>query len=131
MRLRRPPRHSFGCPHTQGSWQVVRAGHVCCTMFLGSVEPRVARELRRRAARRGRLQPDQGGTRMDKERTPDAPRRMPTGIPGFDDIACGGLPLRGVTVVLGGAGAGKTIFAVQVLSTAARERGEAGILVAF
>ena len=46
--------------------------------------------------------------------------RMRTGIPGFDEIA-GGLPRRGVTVVLGGAGAGKTILAMQVLATAARE----------
>jgi len=67
---------------------------------------------------------------MDNQRAPEAPRRMPTGIPGFDDIADGGLPRRGVTVVLGGAGAGKTIFAVQLLSTASA-RGEAGILVAF
>jgi circadian clock protein KaiC len=68
---------------------------------------------------------------MDKEHAPEAPRRMPTGIPGFDGIADGGLPGRGVTVVLGGAGAGKTIFAMQVLSTAASERSETGILVAF
>lgn len=68
---------------------------------------------------------------MDKQRAPDAPRRMPTGIPGFDDIADGGLPRRGVTVVLGGAGAGKTIFSMQVLATAASERSETSVLVAF
>jgi circadian clock protein KaiC len=56
---------------------------------------------------------------------------MPSGIPGFDEIADGGLPLGGVTVVLGGAGAGKTIFGMQVLATGARDRGEPGILVAF
>ncbi len=56
--------------------------------------------------------------------------RLTTRIPGFDEIASGGLPLHGVTVVVGGVGTGKTIFAMQVLSTGARE-GEPGILVAF
>ncbi len=58
------------------------------------------------------------------------PKRMPTGIGGLDDIIDGGLPRGGVTVVLGGAGAGKTIFGLQVLASGARH-GEPGILVAF
>lgn len=57
--------------------------------------------------------------------------RMPTRIPGFDAIADGGLPRQGVTLVIGGVGAGKTIFAMQVLSSAARDANEPGILVAF
>jgi circadian clock protein KaiC len=56
---------------------------------------------------------------------------MPTGIAGFDEIAGGGLPRAGVTVVLGGAGAGKTIFGMQVLASGSREADEPGILVAF
>ena len=56
---------------------------------------------------------------------------MPTGIAGFDEIADGGLPRGGVTVVLGGAGAGKTTFAMQVLAKGAGEYHEPGILVAF
>ncbi len=56
---------------------------------------------------------------------------MPSGIAGFDEIADGGLPRGGVTVVLGGAGAGKTIFGIQVLATGARDHQEPGILVAF
>src|SRR5580692_8809904 len=59
-----------------------------------------------------------------------SPTRMPTGIAGFDEIADGGLPRGGVTVVLGGAGAGKTILGMQVLARGARD-GEPGILVAF
>jgi circadian clock protein KaiC len=59
-----------------------------------------------------------------------APARMPTGVAGFDEIADGGLPRGGVTVVLGGAGAGKTIFGMQVLARGVRD-GESGILVAF
>jgi KaiC/GvpD/RAD55 family RecA-like ATPase len=68
---------------------------------------------------------------MEPVSTPEALRRMPTGIAGFDEIAAGGLPRHGVTLVLGGVGAGKTIFGMQVLSTGVRERQEAGLLVAF
>jgi circadian clock protein KaiC len=57
--------------------------------------------------------------------------RVPTGILGFDEIADGGLPRGGVTVVLGGAGAGKTIFGLQVLASGARDYDEPGVLVAF
>jgi circadian clock protein KaiC len=56
---------------------------------------------------------------------------MPTGIAGLDEIMDGGLPHGGVTVVLGGAGAGKTIFGMQVLASGARDHHEPGILVAF
>jgi circadian clock protein KaiC len=56
--------------------------------------------------------------------------RMRTGIAGFDEIADGGLPRGGLTVVLGGAGAGKTVFGMQILACGARDR-EPGILVAF
>ncbi len=56
---------------------------------------------------------------------------MPSGISGFDNIADGGLPRGGVTVVMGGAGAGKTIFGIQVLAKGARDHHEPGILVAF
>jgi circadian clock protein KaiC len=68
---------------------------------------------------------------MRREHTPTLGHRMPTGIPGFDEIMDGGLPRGGVTVVLGGPGAGKTIFGMQVLSSGAREHGEPGILVGF
>lgn len=56
--------------------------------------------------------------------------RMPTGIVGFDEIADGGLPRCGITVLVGGAGAGKTTFGMHVLANGARQ-GEPGILVAF
>ncbi len=49
-----------------------------------------------------------------------SPRRMASGVDGFDAIADGGLPRRGITVVLGGAGAGKTIFGIQVLARGAQ-----------
>lgn len=54
-----------------------------------------------------------------------------TGIPGFDDLTEGGLPTAGITAVVGGPGSGKTVFALQTLVNAFRERGERAILVAF
>lgn len=57
--------------------------------------------------------------------------KVPTGITGFDEITYGGLPLGRTTLVRGGPGCGKTVFAVQSLVNAARDRREPGILVAF
>jgi len=54
-----------------------------------------------------------------------------TGLRGFDEMSGGGLPCGRVSVVIGGAGSGKTIFALQTLANAARDRGEPGIFVAF
>src|SRR5688572_26594039 len=54
-----------------------------------------------------------------------------TGIEGFDDITYGGLPAAGTTLVVGGPGAGKTIFALQTLVNGARLRHEPAIFVAF
>lgn len=55
--------------------------------------------------------------------------RAKTGIPGFDELA-GGLPAGRTTLVSGGAGAGKTIFALQALVGGIR-LGEPGIFVTF
>jgi circadian clock protein KaiC len=57
--------------------------------------------------------------------------KAPTGITGFDEITYGGLPLGRTTLLRGGPGCGKTVFAVQSLVSRARDRGEPGILVAF
>lgn len=56
--------------------------------------------------------------------------RMRTGISGLDQALGGGLPRGRTTLVVGGTGAGKTIFALQVLAEGVRS-GEAGILVTF
>jgi KaiC/GvpD/RAD55 family RecA-like ATPase/ActR/RegA family two-component response regulator len=58
-------------------------------------------------------------------------RRLSTGIDGFDEISDGGLPRDRITVVLGAAGAGKTIFAMQWLARGALTDNEPGVLVAF
>ena len=57
--------------------------------------------------------------------------KVPTGITGFDEITYGGLPLGRTTLLRGGPGCGKTVFAIQSLISRARDRGEPGILVAF
>ncbi len=57
--------------------------------------------------------------------------KSPTGIVGFDEITAGGLPTGRTTLLLGGPGSGKTIFAIQFLVHGARNLGEPGIFVAF
>ena len=57
--------------------------------------------------------------------------KAPTGIEGFDEMTYGGLPVGATTLVIGGPGAGKTIFALQTLVHGARELGEPAIFVAF
>jgi circadian clock protein KaiC len=57
--------------------------------------------------------------------------KLPTGIQGFDEISHGGLPRNRTTLLMGGPGAGKTVFALQTLVNAARQRDEPGIFVAF
>lgn len=62
------------------------------------------------------------------------PRHLPkiaTGIQGFDELSHGGLPRARISLLKGGPGSGKTVFALQSLVNAARERNEAGIFVAF
>src|SRR3712207_4328255 len=61
----------------------------------------------------------------------DAIEKAPTGIPGFDEITRGGLPCARVTLLLGGPGTGKTVFALQTLVNGARAYREPGIFVAF
>lgn len=41
--------------------------------------------------------------------------RVPTGVPGLDDLVAGGLPEGSVTLLSGGAGCGKTILSSQFL----------------
>jgi len=57
--------------------------------------------------------------------------KLPTGIGGFDDLSHGGLPRHRTTLLKGGPGSGKTVFALQCLVNAVRKRREPGIFVAF
>lgn len=60
-----------------------------------------------------------------------ATSKMLTGMKGFDEISQGGLPRGRTTLVMGGAGCGKTVFALQSLVNGAHQAKEAGIFVGF
>ena len=57
--------------------------------------------------------------------------KLATGIQGFDELSHGGLTWNRASLLLGGPGSGKTVFALQTLVNAARRRDEPGIFVAF
>src|SRR5687768_10165778 len=66
-----------------------------------------------------------------KTAMPKAVTKVPTGIVGFDEISEGGLPRGRTTLVMGGPGCGKTVFALQSLVNGAHNDKETGIFVAF
>lgn len=57
--------------------------------------------------------------------------KTPSGISGLDDITLGGLPKGRPTLVCGGAGCGKTLFAMEFIARGAQEYGEPGVFVTF
>lgn len=58
-------------------------------------------------------------------------KKLATGIPGFDHISGGGLPLYRTTLVSGTAGSAKTVLAAQYLAAGISESGQAGVFVTF
>jgi circadian clock protein KaiC len=68
--------------------------------------------------------------RARKQSTPSSLAKDATGIEGFDEITGGGLPRGRPTLVCGGPGCGKTLFALQFLIHGAA-RGESGVFVTF
>src|SRR5579871_4513393 len=62
--------------------------------------------------------------------TPSLPK-APTGIQGLDEVTGGGLPRGRPTLVCGGAGCGKTLFAMEFLVRGVVEYGEPGVFMAF
>ena len=58
-------------------------------------------------------------------------KRLKTYIPGFDLISNGGFPEGRTTLVTGGPGSAKTIFAAQFLAEGITHSGEAGCFVTF
>jgi len=60
-----------------------------------------------------------------------ATAKSATGIVGFDEITQGGLPHGRTTLLVGGPGSGKTLFALQFLAHGARSCHENGIFVGF
>ena len=75
---------------------------------------------------RRRRQPDGA----DPSSTKELPK-TPSGIQGLDEITGGGLPSGRPTLVCGGAGCGKTLFAMEFLVRGATEYGEPGVFMAF
>src|SRR5690242_5626666 len=69
--------------------------------------------------------------RDDERDAPMTLSKAATGIDGFDDISLGGLPRNRTTLVMGGPGTGKSVFALQTLVRAAGKSKQAGIFVAF
>ena len=57
--------------------------------------------------------------------------KCPTGIQGLDEITGGGLPRGRPTLVCGGAGCGKTLFAAEFLVRGAVQFDEPGVLMSF
>ena len=72
-----------------------------------------------------------------RTRGPQAPTQIarlakcPTGIQGLDEITGGGLPRGRPTLVCGGAGCGKTLFATEFLVRGAAQFGEPGVFLSF
>jgi circadian clock protein KaiC len=63
--------------------------------------------------------------------TPPALAKAATGISGFDEITLGGLPAGRPTLVCGGPGCGKTLFAMTFLVNGATQFGEPGVFMSF
>ena len=57
--------------------------------------------------------------------------KLATGIDGFDQLSQGGFPRHRTSLLIGGPGAGKTVFALQCLVNGARRHRAPGIFVAF
>ena len=58
-------------------------------------------------------------------------QKCPTGIRGLDEITRGGLPRGRPTLICGGAGSGKTLFAMEFLMRGAMDYGEPGVFMTF
>ncbi|MDX1588081.1 MAG: circadian clock protein KaiC [Oleiphilaceae bacterium] len=67
----------------------------------------------------------------DSEHSATTIKKLPTGIPGFDHIASGGLPKGRTTLVSGTAGSAKTVMAAQFLAEGILQFDEAGIFITF
>ncbi len=57
--------------------------------------------------------------------------KIPSMIPGFDEISHGGIPKERVTLILGITGSGKTVFICQFLYKGITELSENGVFVTF
>jgi circadian clock protein KaiC len=75
------------------------------------------------------VRPETSGSQREPADSPI--QKKLTGIRGFDEITNGGLPANRLTAIVGSAGAGKTVFALQTLVNRWKSRGESCIFVTF
>jgi len=68
---------------------------------------------------------------MKKKQAHNVLSKSRTSINGFDEITGGGLPKGRPTLICGGAGCGKTLFAMEFLVRGATEYNEPGVFVTF
>ncbi len=58
-------------------------------------------------------------------------KKVATGIQGFDEITNGGLPAGRPTLIYGGPGCGKTLFALHFIAHGAQNQNENGVIITF
>jgi circadian clock protein KaiC len=61
----------------------------------------------------------------------EALQKSPTGIAGLDEITGGGFPTGRTTLICGGAGCGKTLFATEFVVRGAIQHNEPGVFMSF
>jgi circadian clock protein KaiC len=66
-----------------------------------------------------------------RSKHPQPLSKAATGIAGFDELTAGGVPRGRPTLICGGAGCGKTVFAMQFLLNGAERYQEPGVFVSF
>ena len=57
--------------------------------------------------------------------------KIETGIPGFDRVLGGGLPAHRSTLIIGGSGAGKTLFGIQMMANFVNTTGKNALFISF
>src|SRR6202165_4935109 len=71
------------------------------------------------------------GTLTEEPRVTSTLEKARTGIAGFDEVTKGGVPKGRPTIVCGGPGCGKTMFALEFLVRGAVQYNEPGVLMTF
>ncbi|MFL5613423.1 MAG: circadian clock protein KaiC [Gemmatimonadaceae bacterium] len=66
-----------------------------------------------------------------RNRSQEAIEKVATGIPGFDIVAQGGLPVARSTLIAGTAGSGKTVFVTHFLAAGVQHFNEGAVLITF
>jgi circadian clock protein KaiC len=93
--------------------------------MAGKREDFLARNHRNAESSRG------AGTQAEESRVTPTLEKSLTGISGFDEISKGGVPKGRPTIVCGGPGCGKTMFALEFLVRGAMQHDEPGVLMTF